>query len=61
MLDPHIKGTISILKSIKQHGPSIKSVVTISSFAAVFNPLKGPWPEHTYTEEDWSPVRRLLN
>ncbi|KAB5576336.1 hypothetical protein GE09DRAFT_1024462 [Coniochaeta sp. 2T2.1] len=56
LLNPAILGTTGILKSIKNHAPTVKRVVYTSAFAAVFNPFKGNWPEHTYTEEDWNPM-----
>ena len=34
----------------------MKRVVITSSFAAIVNPPKGLWPEHTYSEADWSPL-----
>lgn len=56
LLDPAVIGTTGILKSIKKSAPSVKSVVITSSFAAIINPDKGNWPEHTYTEADWNPI-----
>ncbi|KAI7776176.1 hypothetical protein LA080_005748 [Diaporthe eres] len=51
-LDPAIKGTTGILKSIKAHGPSVKRVVITSSSAAIINPLKH---EKVYDESKWAP------
>ena len=51
-LDPAIKGTTGILKSIKAHGPSVKRVVITSSSAAILNPLKH---EKVYDESKWAP------
>ncbi|RVX70233.1 hypothetical protein B0A52_05566 [Exophiala mesophila] len=56
LLDPAIKGTTGILKSIIKNAPTVKQVVITSSFASVVNPFKGSWPEHTYTEQDWNPI-----
>ncbi len=56
LLDPAINGTTGILKSIVAHAPSVKQVVITSSFAAIVNPFKGFWPEHTYSEKDWNPI-----
>jgi len=56
LLDPAIIGTTGILKSIKRHAPTVKRVVITSSFAAIINPFKMTWPEHTYSEEDWDPL-----
>lgn len=51
-LNPAIKGTTGILKSIKAHGPSVKRVVITSSSAAIINPLKH---EKVYDETKWAP------
>lgn len=51
-LDPAIKGTTGILKSIKAHGPSVKRVVITSSSAAIINPLNH---EKVYDESKWAP------
>ena len=56
LLDPAIVGTTGILKAIKKSAPTVKRVVITSSFAAIINPTKGLWPEHTYSEKDWSPL-----
>ena len=58
LLDPAIIGTTGILKSIKAHAPTVKRVVITSSFAAILDGSKGTWPEHTYSEKDWSPLTR---
>ncbi|KAG8919992.1 methylglyoxal reductase (NADPH-dependent) gre2 [Tulasnella sp. 417] len=55
---PAIQGTLGILESIKANAPTVKRVVVTSSFAAVNDLTKGQRPEHTYTEEDWSPITR---
>lgn len=51
-LNPAIKGTTGILKSIKAYGPSVKRVVITSSSAAIVNPLKH---EKVYDETKWAP------
>ncbi|KAK7710413.1 Glycine-rich RNA-binding protein 2, mitochondrial [Botryosphaeria dothidea] len=56
LLDPAIIGTTGILKSIKKSAPTVKRVVITSSFAAIVNPSKGTWPDHTYSESDWNPL-----
>lgn len=56
MLLPAIKGTESILESVAAHAPEAKRVVVTSSFAALADLAKGPWPGHTYTEADWNNV-----
>lgn len=52
ILDPAIKGTTGILKSIQAHAPSVKRVVITSSSAAVVNPFKH---EKSYNESNWAP------
>lgn len=56
LLDPAIKGTTGILRSITKNAPSVKKVILTSSWASVVNPFKGNWPEHTYSENDWNPI-----
>ncbi|RYC59108.1 hypothetical protein CHU98_g7111 [Xylaria longipes] len=41
-LDPAIKGTTGMLKSIKAYGPSVERLVITSSSAAILNPDKHP-------------------
>lgn len=51
-LDPAIKGTIGILKSIAAHAPTVKRVVITSSSAAMINPLNHA---KVYDETCWAP------
>ncbi|KAF2971764.1 hypothetical protein GQX73_g1879 [Xylaria multiplex] len=51
-LDPAIKGTTGILKSIKAYGPTVKRVVITSSSAAILNPGNHP---KVYNETCWAP------
>jgi nucleoside-diphosphate-sugar epimerase len=55
-LDPAIKGTLEILKSVKAHAPTVKRVVITSSCAAVVNFGADPFssPKKVYTEDDWN-------
>jgi nucleoside-diphosphate-sugar epimerase len=57
-LDPAIKGTVEILKSVKAHAPTVKRVVITSSCAAVidFSAPAVTTPKKAYTEEDWNPT-----
>ncbi|KAL2060523.1 hypothetical protein VTL71DRAFT_9164 [Oculimacula yallundae] len=56
-LDPAIKGTLEVLKSVKAHAPSVKRVVITSSCAAVVDFSALPVvPRKLYTEEDWNPT-----
>ncbi|KAI2470718.1 NAD(P)-binding protein [Annulohypoxylon bovei var. microspora] len=52
LLDPAIKGTTGILKSVKAHAPTVKRVVITSSSAAIINPLKHA---KAYDETHWAP------
>lgn len=57
-LDPAIKGTTSLLHSIKQHAPDVKRVIITSSCAAVidFGRPVASTPRKIYTEDDWNPI-----
>ena len=52
-LDPAIKGTTGILKSIQAHAPTVRRVVVTSSSAAILSP-----PNHkpVYDETCWCDV-----
>ncbi|KAJ8122727.1 hypothetical protein O1611_g9772 [Lasiodiplodia mahajangana] len=52
-LDPAIKGTTGIMKSIKKYGATVKRVVITSSSAAILNPEKH---EKVYDETFWAPT-----
>ncbi|KDQ18875.1 hypothetical protein BOTBODRAFT_28363 [Botryobasidium botryosum FD-172 SS1] len=54
LINPAVSGTVNILKSAKQYGPTVKRVVITSSCATIFQPKKGNPP--IYTEEDWNEV-----
>ncbi|KAI6086490.1 ketoreductase [Hypoxylon rubiginosum] len=51
-LDPAIKGTTGLLRSVKTHAPSVKRVVITSSSAAIINPLNHA---KVYDETCWAP------
>lgn len=52
LIDPAVKGTIGVLKSIEKNAPGVQRVVTTSSVAAVLDASK---PTGTiYTENDWN-------
>lgn len=57
-LDPAIKGTLEVLKSLKAHAPSVKRVVITSSCAAVvdFSAPAVTTPPKVYTDGDWNPT-----
>ncbi|KAI1750555.1 hypothetical protein F4782DRAFT_541572 [Xylaria castorea] len=52
-LDPAIKGTTGVLKSIKAYGSSVKRLVITSSSAAILNPDKHA---KVYDETCWAPT-----
>ncbi|KAI1391827.1 ketoreductase [Hypoxylon trugodes] len=54
-LEPAIKGTTGLLKSVKTNAPTVKRVVITSSSAAVINPLKHA---KVYDETHWAPWTR---
>ena len=53
ILDPAVKGTTGILRSIKAFAPEVKRVVITSSFAAIVNPASHP---RVYDETSWNAV-----
>lgn len=53
ILDPALKGTLGILKSIHAFAPNVKRVIITSSMAAVLN-LASPPDE--YNETSWNPI-----
>lgn len=57
-LNPAIKGTLEVLKSIKANAPTVKRVVITSSCAAIidFAAPANTTPQKVYTEEDWNPT-----
>jgi nucleoside-diphosphate-sugar epimerase len=56
LLDPAVKGTTEVLKSIQKNNPNVKRVVITSSFASIVDMDKGARSGYTYTEKDWNPV-----
>lgn len=57
-LEPAIKGTTSLLHSIKKFAPSVKRVIYTSSCAAIVDRSVPDvqTPQKTYTEDDWNPM-----
>lgn len=56
---PSVVGTQSLLASILNHAPTVKTVVFTSSFAAILDSYKSnAIPEHTYTTSDWNPLTK---
>jgi nucleoside-diphosphate-sugar epimerase len=56
---PAVGSTKSILKSVKNLGPTVKRVIITSSFAANIDPNQGFRPGYVYSEADWNPVSVL--
>lgn len=52
-LDPAIKGTMGVLRSIMVHAPTVKRVVFTSSSAAILNPKQHA---RVYDETIWAPM-----
>ncbi|KAI1114094.1 ketoreductase [Nemania sp. NC0429] len=52
-LDPAIKGTTGLMRSIKQHGPTVRRLVITSSSAAILNPRNHA---KVYDESIWAPT-----
>ncbi|KAH9896116.1 NAD-P-binding protein [Cubamyces lactineus] len=50
-IKPAVGGTVSILRSVQQHGTHVKRVIITSSIAAVVNTYA---PSGVYTEEVWN-------
>ncbi len=53
---PAVNGTVSILKSIKKYGKSVKHVVITSSFAAILEGSKLGDNTATFDESCWNPL-----
>ncbi|WVF72784.1 hypothetical protein IAT40_007602 [Kwoniella sp. CBS 6097] len=55
LIDPAVKGTIGILKSIQKNNPNVKRVVITSSVEAIRNAISRKAPPITYyTEDIWN-------
>ncbi|OWT39011.1 D-lactaldehyde dehydrogenase [Cryptococcus neoformans var. grubii Br795] len=53
LIDPAVKGTTGILKSVQKNNPKVKRVVITSSVAAIMCPISKKSP-FRYTEADWN-------
>ncbi|KAI0059358.1 NAD-P-binding protein [Artomyces pyxidatus] len=51
LIIPAVRGTVSVLESIKKYGTSVKRVVITASIVAVFHPAEYP---AVYNETDWN-------
>ncbi|CAK7218260.1 methylglyoxal reductase (NADPH-dependent) gre2 [Sporothrix eucalyptigena] len=56
LIDPAVRGTTGLLKSVHQHAPGVRRVVVTSSFAAILNGAHLEDPNTTFTEASWNPV-----
>ncbi|RDL35762.1 Uncharacterized protein BP5553_06374 [Venustampulla echinocandica] len=56
LFNPAVNGTVSILKAVKEHNPSVKRIVVTSSFGAILDYTAGHQPGYIYTEADWNPM-----
>ncbi|PYH83554.1 MFS general substrate transporter [Aspergillus uvarum CBS 121591] len=56
LLLPAIQGT-TVACEAAQRCPTVRKLVIMSSFAAVYDAAQGLQPGRVYTEEDWSPLR----
>lgn len=56
-LEPAIKGTLNLLKAVKDNAPSVRRVIWTGSCASVidYDNLVSD-PARLYTEADWNPV-----
>lgn len=58
MLQPAVRGTLSVLQSAKKYAPNVKKVVISSSLAANMDISKYFDPQTTFSETDWNPMTR---
>lgn len=54
LVDPAVKGTTTVLKSVSKSKDTVKRVVLTSSVAAMIKSKKGPSNGKAYTEADWN-------
>ncbi|KAJ6017870.1 methylglyoxal reductase (NADPH-dependent) gre2 [Penicillium sp. IBT 35674x] len=56
-LEPAIKGTLNLLKAVKENAPGVQRVIWTGSCASVidYDNLVSD-PPRVYTEEDWNPI-----
>ncbi|PYH46051.1 SDR family oxidoreductase [Aspergillus saccharolyticus JOP 1030-1] len=55
LLRPAVQGTTVLCEAAHQT-KTVRRVVIVSSFAAVYDAAKGPQPGKVYTDADWSPL-----
>ena len=56
MLEPAIKGAVSIVQAVSRYAPTVQRIVNTSSFAAMLDVSQGFRPGYTYDEDDWNPM-----
>ncbi|OAA50503.1 NAD(P)-binding domain protein [Metarhizium rileyi] len=55
LMIPAVLGSTALLEAAT-HFSTIKRVVHTNSFACIYDAAAGPFPEKTYTSQDWSPL-----
>lgn len=53
LIQPALRGTTEVLKSVQRHNPKCKRIVLTSSVAAIMSSFSRPGAVH-YTEKDWN-------
>jgi len=56
LLDPAMRGAVSMLEAVQRYGKTVRRVVLTSSFASIVDIPKGLRPGYTYDEKDWNPM-----
>ncbi|CAL8462009.1 g1540 [Coccomyxa elongata] len=54
LVDPAVKGTTTVLRSVAKSKDTVKRVVLTSSVAAIMKMKKGPLKGKVFTDEDWN-------
>ncbi|EIE25032.1 NAD(P)-binding protein [Coccomyxa subellipsoidea C-169] len=54
LVDPAVKGTTTVLRSVAKSKGSVKRVVLTSSVAAIMKMKKGPLKGKVFTDQDWN-------
>jgi nucleoside-diphosphate-sugar epimerase len=54
LIEPAVKGTSNVLRSVARNRKTVKRVIFSSSVAAIEKKIAGPDNGHLYTEDDWN-------